>query len=174
MTYHDNDVTIDLDVSGLSIETGSYTISDFKVSDGQDPDGKIYKGLVASFGSNGTMTFKVGRHGTSSVADWFKDEFSADQTTFGHDPDDLNFAFIGTLVMELSDGNTYTYENVGLAQGHSGASNNWWFASQSGIYIGSDELVFAGTRSNGGSALTTKAERGGNSVSTVEFKTISG
>lgn len=77
-------------------------------------------------------------------------------------------------VLWFLDGNTYTYDNVGWTQGHFGSSNNWWFASQSGINIGSNKIVFAGTRSNGGSALTTKAQRGGNDVSTVEIKKISG
>ena len=166
-------MTFDLDVSGLSLNTGTYTIDDFKVSDGQDPDGYIYKGLIASFGSNGTTSFKVGRHGTSDVADWFGDKFKSSETTFNHKPDDLNFAFIGTLVLNLSDGDTYTFKDVGLAQGSSGVNNNWWFASQSGKYLGSHEITFAGTRSNG-DAVSSVALRGNNDASQIKIKSISG
>ena len=44
----------------------------------------------------------------------------------------LNFAFRGTLEIHVHSIQGYdfwyTFPDVGLAQGHSGSTNNWWFA----------------------------------------------
>jgi hypothetical protein len=40
-------------------------------------------------------------------------------------PKDLNFAVEGTVVIRIGDQNT-TCDNVIVAQGHTGAYNDWW------------------------------------------------
>ena len=64
MTYRDNEVSISLNTSSeLSLVSGSYTVKSHSVTDGQDPDGNIYDGLVKNLGSDGKMSFRVGRKG---------------------------------------------------------------------------------------------------------------
>ena len=73
------------------------------------------------------MRFKLGRKGSAKVAGWFNSRIGVDNSTFGHTAGVLNFAFLGTLRLTLSNLPTITFENISIAQGHSGASNNWWF-----------------------------------------------
>lgn len=171
MKYHDNEVHLTL-TEGYSIISGSYTVNEFSVTSGQDPDGHIKSGLKLSFGSNGSMTFKVGRHGSDSVADWFNDRVPASQTTFNHSAGKLNFAFLGTLVLNLTGGimgegsKAFTFLNVALAQGHAGASNNWWFGGQNCSHIGDNRVNCKGTDPEGSEVFLT-CLRGGNSVNQV-------
>lgn len=178
MTYHDNDVAIKLKSdSGYQIISGNYTIEKFSVTSGQDPDGNIRVGTKANLNNDGVMSFKVGRKGSSDVANFFTSNIAANQTTFNHNPDDLNFAFIGTLVLTLQNnspgGNqgTFTFSNIAIAQGHSGSTNNWWFGGQSCKNIGSNTVVCMGINSNpGGFNLQFDFLRGGtgNSVNEVD------
>ncbi|MCY4330901.1 MAG: hypothetical protein OXC48_12625 [Endozoicomonadaceae bacterium] len=46
-----------------------------------------------------------------------------DNSTFGKNPGKLNFAVQGTLII-----NGKQFNDIILAQGHTGLSNNWWFA----------------------------------------------
>lgn len=172
MTYHDNDVNI-VTSGGYSLISGSYVVNGFSVTSGQDPDGNIHNGLTQTFGSDGKMTFRVGRKGSSDVANWFNGQVSADQTTFGHTAGDLNFAFIGTLTLTVSGGilgngqGTFVFNDVAIAQGHSGASNNWWFGSQHSTNIGNNRVSTTGTGANGHN-VSFVFLRGGNSVSQIQ------
>jgi len=171
MTYHDNDVTFSLE-GGYSLISGSYTVESYSVSDGQDPDGNIHDGLEVTCGSDGTFTFRVGRHGTSEVADWFNNRVPASQTTFNHDAGKLNFAFLGTLQLTITGGQlgdtqgTFTFTQIALAQGHSGASNNWWFGGQNSQNTGENRVTSPGTNASG-DPVSFVFLRGGNGVSTV-------
>lgn len=171
MKYHDNEVHLTI-TGGYSIISGSYTVNQYSVSSGQDPDGYIREGLTLSFGSNGSMTFRVGRHGTESVADWFNNKVHFSQTTFDHSAGKLNFAFLGTLVLTLTGGilggkhKTFTFLNVALAQGHAGASNNWWFGGQNCSYIGNNQVSCKGTDPKSFEVFFN-CWRGGNNVNQV-------
>jgi len=171
MTYHDNDVQF-LVGSGYSLISGSYTVESYSVSDGQDPDGHIHNGLVVTCGSDGTFTFSVGRHGTDQVADWFNSKVPSSQNTFNHGAGKLNFAFLGTLKLTITGGilggaqETYTFSDVALAQGHSGASNNWWFGGQHSSYIGNNQVTTKGVNDKGG-AVAFNFLRGDNGVNNV-------
>lgn len=173
MEYHDNIVKLSLS-GGYSITNGSYTLESFSVTGGQDPDGEIHSGLVASFGDNGEMSFRVGRKGSDEVANWFNNQIPASQTTFNHTADKLNFAFLGTLEMTITGGilgsgqATVTFAKVALAQGHSGASNNWWFGGQNCTYIQNNQVSCQGVNAKGAPVLFVFL-RGGNDVSTVEI-----
>jgi len=49
---------------------GSYTLSEVKVTNGQDPDHQVQPGQVRSWAQGGFMMFKLGRKGTEDVANW--------------------------------------------------------------------------------------------------------
>lgn len=156
MTYHDNEVSISLSTfSEFSLVSGSYIVTSHSVTGGQDPHGYIYDGLVKNFGSDGKMWFRVGRHGSTSTAEWFNRQVKGSQTTFDHSAGKLNFAFMGTLKLTLTGGvfgtdrKTFTFLNVAIAQGHSGASNNWWFGGKNCSYIGSNTVACTGRSSKG-------------------------
>lgn len=171
MTYHDNEVCLSLG-KGYSLISGSYTVNSFAVTNGQDPNGHIHTGLVATCNSNGKLSFSVGRKGSSEVAAWFNANIPASQNTFNHTAGDLNFAFLGTLSLTITGGvlgdnkETYTFSDVSFAQGHSGASNNWWFGGQHCSYIQADQVTCPGTSSTGAS-ISFVFLRGGNGVNVV-------
>ena len=154
MTYHDNDVYFQIE-DEYNFINGSYTVEDFKISSGQDPDGHIKVGQIYNMDKYGNISFSVGRHGTSDVADWFNNLVKADQNTFGHTADKLNFAFMGTLVLTISGGNistpqrTFTFKNVAIAQGHAGTTNNWWFGGPNCTYVPATQANTTGTDDNG-------------------------
>ncbi len=172
MTYRDNDVYFKL-TQGYSLISGSYTVSSFSITSGQDPDHHIYAGLKVTCGSNGKMTFSIGRKGSEEVANWFNNRVPASQNTFNHGAGDLNFAFLGTLVLTITGGilgagqETFTFYDVALAQGHSGSSNNWWFGGQHCSYIQNNQVNGLGVNSKG-APVSFIYLRGGNDVSTVE------
>lgn len=157
MTYWDNDVV--LRVNGLTymkynIIRGSYIVEDFSVTSGQDPNGEVYSGLCKDFGSDGKITFRVGRKKSSAVANWFNSRVSGSQNTFNHTAGELDFAFIGTLEITISGGilgsleATYQFSRITLAQGHAGTGNNWWFGGSNCNYSGRGSVVACGIANN--------------------------
>lgn len=173
MTYHDNEVSFNIG-GGYTIISGNYTLTGYSVTSGQDPDGNIHTGLVKSFGSDGKISFRVGRKGSSDTADWFNGQVAANQTTFNHTADKLNFAFIGTLTMTITGGilgggqATCTFLNVAIAQGHTGSANNWWFGGKTCTYIQYNMVTGSGTNSKG-EDVSFIFQRGGNGVSTIDI-----
>lgn len=157
MTYRDNDVDITM-TGGYSLLKGYYSVTGFSVTPGQDPDSKIHLGLSVLFGNDGKMTFQVGRKGNSDVANWFNNQIPPQKNTFGHTAGDLNFAFLGTLSLTISGGSlgsnqsTYTFNDVALAQGKSGTSNNWWFGGKNCNNISNDQVTCPGTDEQGNTA----------------------
>lgn len=174
MTYRENDVYFKMS-TGYSLINVSYTVKNYSVHSGQDPDGHIHDDLHVSGGGDGKLTFSVGRKGSGSVASWFNHRIPACQTTFDHPAGDLNFAFLGTLQLTISGGvlderkETFTFNQVALAQGHSGASNNWWFGGQNCSHVEDYRVTTAGTNARG-EAISFVFRRGGdgNPVSTIE------
>ena len=65
----------------------------------------------------------------------FVSKVGAGQTTFNHNPDDLNFAFLGKMWFIFSGNGLvnerFDIDKTMLAQGRSGTSNNWWFGGES-------------------------------------------
>lgn len=171
MTYHDNIVQF-ITSGNIELVGGSYTINQHSISSGQDPKIYIKDGTTYNFDSSGTMTFKIGRHGTTEVANWFNQRIYPNQNTFGHSAGDLNFAFMGTLVLTLtgapfnSQPQTITIENTSLAQGHAGTSNNWWFGSESGVYTPAVFLRVE-TKTSEGAPITLIFQRGDNTVNQI-------
>ena len=144
MTYHDNDVYIwtfendpDGNLTGYpytahpwSVRYAWFTLQAFDVTSGQDPDHNLQVGNYYQAGmSECNFTFRVGRKASSQVANSFNATCPPAHNTFNHEADELNFWVKGTLVLELHNGQTFSFPNTVFAQGHSGASNNWWFGN---------------------------------------------
>lgn len=116
---HDNDVKLSL--TGIKIK--SFEVEDHSITNGQP-----YGGVTVPSGD--TIRIKAGRHGSSTVADWFKKKasngFVSGCDTYDKYPSELNFAVYGTLTFDFS-GKTFVVKKMLLAQGHNARSrNNWW------------------------------------------------
>ncbi len=175
MTYRDNEVKFEFQkYSDYKLVGGKYTINDFCITSGQDPDGHIKIGMVSNFGEDGKMVFSIGRKGSESTAKWCNDRLDATQNTFGHDAGELNFAFMGTLELVVAGGQDYSehqtfiFSNIAIAQGHAGLSNNWWFGGKTCIHI-DDNRVRAYGKTSKGSVISFIFLRGGNDVSTIDM-----
>jgi hypothetical protein len=137
-SYHDNRVTI----LALGYETttgGGFTVTDFSITPNQDPEDRNFKGMLVPLDSEFDLTFVVGRKASGTVADFYNATIKSFENTFNHGAGELNFAFLGTLQLNVQGGKvgsatTLTFDNVCLAQGHSGATNNWWFGIQGGQF----------------------------------------
>ncbi|KGO92357.1 hypothetical protein [Flavobacterium subsaxonicum] len=174
-----NELNFTFDFNGWTLEGGTFTVTDFSVSSGQNND--LEKGQVKKFSSDGSFAFAVDRHGTSEVASWFSDKIANDQNTFNHAPGDLNFAILGDLTFTISsydipDGqDTYTFNNVMLAQGHSFQSNNWWFGGESATWQGDNTVSCTGQGASSGTEATIyfyRAENIQNKTDVNEIKIV--
>jgi len=171
MTYRDNDVFFSPG-SGCTIVSVSYTVTDYSITSGQDPDRKIQTGRTFYGDSSGKLRFSIGRKASSSVANWFNARTPGSQNTFNQNAGELNFALYGVLRMTVKGGilggrqRSFTFPSVTIAQGSSGTSNNWWFGGQTGTYVQNNQLSHNGTDQNGG-PVAFLFRRGGNDVSTV-------
>lgn len=70
-----------------------------------------------------SINARAGRKGSTDPAQWFKDRASVAMSasgSWGGWPQNLNFAFNGTLTIDSK-----SYQLV-VGQGHDGAHNNWW------------------------------------------------
>jgi len=129
MTYHNNYAHF-LYNDDMKIESGGrYTITDYYITSGQDPDNHIFKEKVIDVNPtndrSGQLKFVLGRKGSTDTANWWKDRISPDQNQYDSEPDKLNFAFIGDLTLNM-DGKYYVFSDFALAQGHTYIYNNWW------------------------------------------------
>jgi len=141
MTYHDNAVKLlkgwNLLLGNFTegnsapwvITGGAFTITDFDVTPGQDPNKNLKKGDTYKMNANGEFVFVLGRKASKDIAANFNVFCPPAHNTFNHTAGELNFWMKGTLVLNFKNGATYTFPNTYLAQGHSGASNNWWFGN---------------------------------------------
>jgi hypothetical protein len=115
---HDNEVFFA--VNGFNFTETGHSIT----------SGQPYGGTTSG-ATDGTaqITVSAGRKGSSSVASWFKQQVGSGQTlvcdTKGTYPDDLNFAVEGTLTIGSTSGKTITCDNIIVAQGNFGTTNNW-------------------------------------------------
>ena len=140
---------INFNVKDYKLLEATYTISDFSITNGQDPDHVNKVGQVRNF--VGDVTFRVGRKGSSQVATWWRNHIASYQNTFNKGPDDLNFAFIGKLSIVLTGGSLggaqerFTLDDIAFAQGHA-IDNNWWFGGKNCSYL-SDNTVRAAAKS---------------------------
>ncbi len=153
MRYHDNHVYF-LD-NGQHLAGGSYTITAYKITNKQDPDGHVYTGKVFNFGADGQLNFNLGRSASDDVADWFKEQSPTSHNTFNENPDELNFAFLGTLSLRLytdefkTETTTVTFQNITLAQGSNASSENWWFGGKKATHTIGNQVTVNGMDQQG-------------------------
>lgn len=172
MTYHDNNVVLSLS-QDYRLVKASFIITDYDVTPGQDLDGKIHNGLQVTT-TDGTLTFQVGRKGSTDVASWFNGRITPAQTTFNHTAGKLNFAFIGDLSLTFTGGtlgsrvSTFLFRQVALAQGHSALRNNWWFGGVNCQNIGDNSVIATGTDETD-APVTFVFHRGGNGVNEIDI-----
>ncbi|MCY4330298.1 MAG: hypothetical protein OXC48_09525, partial [Endozoicomonadaceae bacterium] len=90
------------------------------------------------------LLIKAGRHGSSDVVTDVEDTYGDNifteiksknhdkpaRSTFAREPSNLNFAILGNLII-----NGKQFNDIVLAQGHIGASNDWWFAGKNCTYF---------------------------------------
>lgn len=95
----------------------------YAVSTGQPWEGVTTSGM----GTTSSVTILAGRHGTSEVAEWFRQRAAAAVVNieFGDEwPSELNFAISGTL---NANGSTFS---IVIGQGNDGFENNWWVGGE--------------------------------------------
>lgn len=169
MTYRDNEAVIRLN---RPLQSGRFTVKQLSITNGQDPEERNKVGDQKNITSNGTFNFSVGRKGSTQVALWWKDAIEPGKCTFNKYPDDLNFAFAGELELTFKvnqQDRVYRFEDVYIAQGHAGTSNNWWFGGKYCKWIASDTVACDGIDVNSGAKVTVNVRRGGNSVNEFTF-----
>ncbi|MBR9972197.1 hypothetical protein [Magnetospirillum sulfuroxidans] len=122
-TQHDNEVFFAI----AGVTQFQFSETAHSITSGQPYGGTTSN--VSKSGAQARIVVKAGRKGSSSVANWFKTQVAAGQTlacdSKGTFPDALNFAVQGTLTMTVGD-KTITCQDVLVAQGHFGTTNNWW------------------------------------------------
>lgn len=186
MTYRENTVVLS-SAADINIVSGTFTVTDLRITSGQDPSSLNYVGQVHTL-ENGQFTFEVGRSGSVDVAEWFNSKFSGyndnsvngDRTTFDQTAEKLNFAFLGDLGLTVTmascpQGLTVTFPGVVFAQGSTLFSNNWWFGQLSGQHTRDSDgpcttLAF-GTDSSGNTVFASFL-RGNNAVNEVSLESL--
>ena len=140
-SYHDNNVKVftsygdedgNLTVYNFDpwvINAGSFELTAFDVSQGQDPDKNLRTGNRYYLDTKNQFCFRLGRHATKEVAASFNSACPPAHNTFNHIAGELNFWMKGIMVLFFRNGKRYTFSNTFFAQGHSGLSNNWWFGN---------------------------------------------
>lgn len=175
VTFHDNDVYITLNgqSSASGLVSGSFLVKDFSITDKQDPGTNLGPRPLLGSQNNQYFEFYVGRKGSSKVANWFASRISSSQNTFDKNPGDLNFAFLGDLTLTLnlkqpdptgSYRQTVVFDDIVLAQGHSGSTNNWWFGGKN-CHYDKDNMVYCAGTATTGQRVFAYFWRGGNSSS---------
>jgi len=143
MSYHDNDVIFLID----NIQAGKYVVKDYYIPSAQDPDHHVKIGTVAYMDvyewnddDAGMLTFKLGREGSTHVANWWKNRVSSNENIYNDEPGKLNFAMKGDLTVTVG-GKKYVFSDFYIAQGHNWAGNNWWIGSRECTNTGEDEIM---------------------------------
>lgn len=186
-SYQDNAVVFPFKApEGCVFVAGVFEVKELCISDGEDPDGKNQVGDQHLFtAAEPEITFRIGRHPTQEVALFWNTHIKANNCTFGHLADELNFAFIGTLTLNvqwrrLSDYTfTLTFADVGLAQGRSDKVNNWWFG---GVHCQWDTVSKHSVAATGNDTLnypdspfwnwTARFRRGGNDINEIQIESL--
>lgn len=140
MKYRTNDVYIVCDEFKLYKEAGNcgqFVIKEFFITSGQDPKGNIKENEIFYVDESGKMQFVIGREGSKDTANWWKKHVKKECNTFYENPVELNFAFLGTLTLNIDSAvygrHRVVYDNICIAQGNNGR-NNWWFGGESACY----------------------------------------
>ena len=140
--------------------SGSYTVKDSCITDGEDPRDKTRKDekqLTPDKNGWAELAWDLGRSASGTVADWFNRRFLSSENTFGHGAGELNFAFQGTLKLVFDSNITMYFDDVYFAQGRSALANNWWFAIKGAEQAGAGWI----RRTDRSGGRTVEFRRGG-------------
>lgn len=149
-----NDINTSPDILLLG---GTYTATALYPSSAQDGF-PIKIGDIHTLGANGKMTLalpvrpndeKVPTKDGEAIADFWNHKVQACQNTFNQHAQDLEFALIGTLVLDVVDRKLglmkITFPNVGIGRGKLplgtsvGGHSTWWFGGQTFEHMVDDE-----------------------------------
>ena len=158
--------------TGAQIDGGDFVVTDYYVTPGESTSIQI--GYDTKFATKDGSGFHFGadRSGSADTAAWWNSHISASSTTFNHEADKLNFAIKGTLTLHVSghffkDGFDLVYQNVYLAQGHSGLDNNWWLGVTGAIVASGQPNTINVQDQSGGYGLQFQRGGPGNSDNTI-------
>lgn len=150
-TIRDNELILEI-WNGSGIDGATFELSEYDITPGQP-----WEGISSISCDSGkcTMHVKAGRKGSKSVANWLKEKVAGGSASGGAGrwPDELNFAFMGTLTFWYI-GNTYGGQNIVIGQGHAGGAggnNNWWIGGANMSYFpghGYDRVKQSFTKNN--------------------------
>ncbi|KAH6901018.1 hypothetical protein BKA70DRAFT_1524540 [Coprinopsis sp. MPI-PUGE-AT-0042] len=178
--YRDNDVFVPYKGGGgWSVAGGVFTVTERSITEGQDPDNLNKPVMRKVIKDEDKMTFRVGRSKSLNVARWFTKRVLAQANTFNHDPEELNFAFFGSLTFLIfgndMEGDAFTIPSVVFAQGSTKNNNNWWFGGETCRHKGDHQVRCRAIRKcNPSEGWQMDFRRGGgNPVSTVEITAFS-
>lgn len=119
---------------------------DFHMKDHSITDGQPFTGWYSGFNDHrGYICVHAGRHGSESVANWFKDRADVavgDRVQWDSWPDKLNFAIRGDMILKGFNGGHTKCKDIVLGQGHTGAYNNWWMGAKSTTMVERDGIVW--------------------------------
>ena len=124
-------ISLDSSTKKYFLMNGEFYIKDHKISSGQLCDHKNGDTLHCTY--TGEFNFRVGRKKSKDVGKWFNEKCDPNKNTFGHRAKELNFAFIGTLCLEILDrygSYRVSFDDILIAQGSTCTSNNWWFGGK--------------------------------------------
>ena len=121
------------------ITGGDFQITNFHVTKGQDYALNIGIHHPLSYGE---FHFGADRKGSKEVAATFSEVCPPERNTFNKNPDKLNFWIKGDMRLNFRNGKSYTFPNTYIAQGHSGASNNWWFGNDAMTNYSNPILIY--------------------------------
>ena len=138
MTYHNSYVYF--------LNSKRYTVLDYYIPSAQDPDHHIKIGTVVKLdvytgigGEKGKLDFVLGRSSSYSVATWWRNRISSDESNYGEEPDKLNFAMKGDLTL-IINGEAYVFSDFFIGQGHDATTNNWWAGSRECRYTNNQNM----------------------------------
>ena len=134
-----------------------YTITDIKITNGQDPLHLVLAGPICTADGKGRFAFEIGRKDSAVVAQWWKTQFDAYDSTLNRDPSYLNFGLIGKLKIDIpflqkrGFAETFTIKHTRLAREGTLLKNYWWFAIPNVIHrdLTKDIITWFGKGSNG-------------------------
>lgn len=168
--YRDNTLCFRVVDNQFALRQIQFQVKSYYITSGQDPDREVKEGLTRSASNtlpNGValeVSFRIGRKNSASTARWFAEQVKSNQTTFNHNPDELNFALLGKLSIVTAIANAPSnlpvdvFDDIILAQGHTeNGSNNWWFGGKNCVYYGCHRV-----RTQSARGLTYEFRRGGN------------
>jgi hypothetical protein len=154
--YTNNYTTPMPTTNGFNIVKFTFEAQDKKVTPSQVPkcDKENLPKTYTIIDKN-KISFFEGRKGSSDVATYFNNLAPPNKNVYNHTAGSLNFAFHGNMHITLSGGGLignqdYTINDIVVAQGSSGSTNNWWLGGKTCSNIGDKMVRCAGYPSGGG------------------------